>query len=274
MYFSREQSMKCPKCGYFGPDSLNICKKCGKELFAEKAKLGLSSSQMRSFKPRPVAQKPPTPPSIISEVPISAYPLQEKTSPLFTHEPLEPLIILPPVEPKIKKQNFFSEPFEVKFEEQERRLGGELKTAFSFETKPGDTLPLATLGEGTQDIKMSPRDVEDFEFPEEITKTPPPLSALSSNEELFLPDEQEGEKIDLSIDDVSPNEKGGEKEGDKELLSPEEREKILLMKSSLQNQSSGKAPLGRIQTEALDDEEIARILEDTNPGHSEPGRTT
>ena len=232
MYFSREQSMKCPKCGYFGPDSLNICKKCGKELFAEKAKLGLSSLQMRSFKPRPVPQKPPTPPSIISEVPISAFPLQEKTAPLFTNEPPDLLIVPPSVKPKIQME------------------------------------------EETQDIKMSSCDVEDFEFPEDITKTPPPLSALSSNEELFLPDEQEGEKIDLSIDDVSLNEQGGEKEGDKELLSPEEREKILLMKSSLQNQSSGKAPLGRIQTEPLDDEEIARILQDTNPGHSEPGRTT
>ena len=266
--------MKCPKCGYFGPDSLNTCKKCGKELFAEKAKLGLSSSKNRSFKPRPIPQRQPAPPSLIPEVPISAYPLQEKTSPLFTNEPPDLLIVPSPVKPKIKKQDFPTEPFEVKFEEQEKRLGGELKTAFSFETKHGDTLPLATLGEDTQDIKMSPNDVEDFEFPEDLTKTPPPLSALSSNEELFLPDEQEQEKIDLSMDDVSLNEKDGKKEGEQELLSSEERGKILRMKNPLQDQSPRETPPGRIKTEPLDDEEIARILEDINPGPSEPGTTT
>jgi hypothetical protein len=246
--------MKCPKCGYFGPDSLNTCKKCGKELFAEKAKLGLSSSQIRSFRPRPISQKQPAPPRIIPEVPISAYPLQDKTSPLFTNEPPEPLITLPPMEPKIKKQSFSTEPFEIKFEDQEKGLGGQLKTALSLETRHGDTLPLATLGEDTQDIKMSPREMGDFGFPENLTKTPPPLSALSSNDELLLPDEQEQEKIDLSSDDVSFHEKDEKKEGDKELLSSEEK--------------------GKIQTELLDGEEIAQILQDINPGHSEPGKTT
>jgi len=268
--------MKCPKCGYFGSDSLNTCKKCGKELFAEKAKLGLSSSKIRSFKPRPIPQRQPepAPPSLIPKVPISAYPLQEKTSPLFTKEPPELLIAPFSVKPKIKKQDFPTEPFEVKFEEQEKRLDGELKTAFSFETKHGDPLPLATLEKDTQDIKMSPNDLEDFEFPEDLTKTPPPLSALSSNEELFLPDEQGQEKIDLSIADVSLHEKDGKKEGEQALLSSEEREKILRMKNPLPDQSPGEAPPGRIQTEPLDDEEIARILEDINPGHSEPGTTT
>jgi hypothetical protein len=266
--------MKCPKCGYFGPDSLNTCKKCGKDLLAEKAKLGLSSSKIRSFKPRPIPQKEPAPPGLIPEGPISAYPLQEKTSPLFTNEPPELLIVPPSVKPKIEKQDFSTEPFEVKFEEQEKGLGGELKTAFSSETKHGETLPLATLGEDTQDIKMSPRDVGGFEFPEDLTKTPPPLSALSLNEELFLPDEQEQEKVDLSIDDVFLNEKDGQKEEDKGLLGSEERGKILRMKNPFQNQSSRETPPGRIQTEPLDGEEIGRILEDINPGHSEPGTTT
>jgi len=266
--------MKCPKCGYFGPDSLNTCKKCGKELFAEKAKLGLSSSKIRSFKPRPIPQRQPAPPDLIPEVPISAYPLQEKTSPLFTNEPPGLLIASFSVEPKNKKQNSPTEPFEEKFEKQEKGLGGALKTGFSFETKHGDTLPLATLGEDTQDIKMSPSEVEDFKFPEDLTKTPPSLSALSLDEELFLPDEQEQEKVDLSIDDVFLNEKDGKKEGDKELLSSEERGKVLRMKNPFQNQSPRATPPGRIQTEPLDDEEIARILEDINPGHSEPGTTT
>jgi len=46
------------------------------------------------------------------------------------------------------------------------------------------------------------------------------------------------------------------------------------MKNPLQNQSPREAPPVRIQTEPLDDEEIARILEDINPGPSEPGTTT
>ncbi len=257
--------MKCPKCGYFGPDALNTCKKCGKDLLAEKAKLGLSSSKTRGFKPRPIPQKEPAPPGLITEVPISAYTLQEKTSPLFTNEPPELPIVPPSGKPKIKKQDFSTEPFEVKFEEQEKGLGGELKTAFSFETKHGGTLPLPTLGEEPRDIKMSPSDVEDFEFPEDLTKTPPPLSALSLNEELFLPDEQEQEKVDLSIDDVFLNEKNGKKEGDKELLSSEERGKILRIQNPLKDQFLGEAPPGRIQTEPIDDEEIARIHEDINP---------
>ncbi len=33
--------MKCPKCGFFVPDRLDTCKKCGKDLAAEKSKLGL-----------------------------------------------------------------------------------------------------------------------------------------------------------------------------------------------------------------------------------------
>jgi hypothetical protein len=266
--------MKCPKCGYFGPDSLNTCKKCGKELFAEKAKLGLSSSKTRSFKPRPIPQKEPAPPSLIPEALISAYPLQEKTSPLFTNEPPELLIVPPPVEPKIKKQDFSTEPFEMKFEEQEKTFGGELKTAFSFETKHGDTLPLATRGEDSRNIKMPPNDVEDFKFPEDLTKTPPSLSGLSSNEELFLPDEPGQEKINLSMDDISLHEKTEKKEGEQELLGSEERKKILRMKNPLQDQSPREAPPGRIKTEPLDDEEIARILEDINPGPSEPGTTT
>jgi len=217
--------MKCPKCGYFGPDSLDTCKKCGKELFAEKAKFGLSSLKTRSFKPRPIPQKEPAPPRLITEALISAYPLQEKTSPLFTNEPPEQLIVPPPVKPKIKKQDFSTEPFEVKFEEQEKTLGGELKTTTSFETKHGDTLPLATRGEDSQNIKLPTNDVEDFEFPEDLTKIPPPLSALSSNEELFLPDEQGQEKIDLSKDDISPHEEDAKKEGEQQLLSSEERKK-------------------------------------------------
>jgi hypothetical protein len=266
VHISRELYMKCPKCGYFGPDSLNTCKKCGKELFAEKAKLGLR----RSFKPRTIQPKEPGPPSLISEIPISAYPLQEKTSPLFTNDPPELLIAPQFVKPEIKKQNFPTEPFEVMSEEQEKRFGGELKAAFPFETKHGDTLPLATQEDETQEIKMSPNDVEDFEFPEDLTKKPPPLSALSSNEELFLPDEQEQEKIDLSRDDASLS----RKEGDTELLSSEERGKILRVKNPSQEQYPGESPPGRIQTEYIEDEEITQILQEINHGNSEPDITT
>jgi hypothetical protein len=85
------------------------------------------------------------------------------------------------------------------------------------------------------------------------------------NEELFLPDEQEQEKVDLSIDDVFLNEKTGKKEGDKELFSSEERGKILRMQNPLKDQFLGEASPGRIQTEPIDDEEIARIHEDINP---------
>jgi hypothetical protein len=121
---------------------------------------------------------------------------------------------------------------------------------------------------------MSPSDVEDFGFPEDLTKPPPPLTALFSNEELFLPDEPGQEKIDLSMNDVSLNEKDGKKEEDKELLSSEEKEKILRMKHSLRDQSPGEAPPGKIQIEPLDDVKIARNLEDLNPRPSEPGTTT
>ena len=266
--------MKCPKCGYFGPDSLNSCKKCGKDLLAEKTKLGLSSSKTRIFKIRPIPQKEPAPPGLIPEVPISAGPFQEKTSPLFTNELPELLIAPQFVNPKNKEQDFSIGPFEAKFEEQKKGLGGELKTGFSFEKKHGETLPAATLGEDTQEIKMSPNDVEDFEFPENLTKTPPPLSALSSNEELFLPGEPGQEKIDLSMNGVSLHEKDGKKEGDKELFGSEEKEKILRMKNQLKDQSPGEAPPGRIKTEPLDDEEIAEILEDIDPEPSEPGRAT
>ena len=110
-------------------------------------------------------------------------------------------------------------------------------------------------------------------FPEDLTKTPPPLSALSSNEELFLPNEPEQEKIDLSIANVSLNEKDGKKEK-KNITQFRERGKILRMKNPLQDQAPRKTPPGRIQTEPLDDEEIAPFLEDINPGHSEPGTTT
>jgi hypothetical protein len=175
------------------------------------------------------------------------------------------------VEPKIKKQDFSTEPFEAKFEEQEKTLGEELKAAFSFETKPGDTLPLATRGGDFQNIKMPPKDLVDFEFPEDLTITPPSMSALSSNKELFLPDEPGQEKINLSIDDISLYEKN---EGEQELLSSEERKKILRMKNSLSDQSPREAPARRIKTEPLDDDDIARILEDINPGPSEPGTTT
>jgi len=259
--------MKCPKCGYFGPDYLNVCKKCGKELFAEKAKLGLSSSRIPGFKPRPIPRKQsvPRPPS--SDVPVSAEPLQEKTSPLFSSDPPE-LLVAPFSEGStIQKQDFSTKSSEVKFEGEKKKPGEALKTAFLFETKHEEILPLPTLGKDTQNMNLSPNDAEDFEFPEDLAKNQPPLSVLSSEEELFLPDEPGREKMDSLIDKGLLHEKD-ETNG---LLSFEERGKTLGAKNPLPSQSPGEAPPGGFQTEYLDDEEISRILEDINHGPSEPG---
>ena len=56
--------MKCPKCGFFVSDHLNSCKKCGQDLTAEKAKLGLSLLSIGGsrFAKQDRALVPPAPP--------------------------------------------------------------------------------------------------------------------------------------------------------------------------------------------------------------------
>jgi hypothetical protein len=51
--------MKCPKCGFSGPDHLDTCKKCGKDLSAEKVRLGLN--RPRSIRLREPQTSPPSP---------------------------------------------------------------------------------------------------------------------------------------------------------------------------------------------------------------------
>lgn len=238
--------MKCPKCGYFGPDSLNTCKKCGKDLSAEKAKLGLSAFKTRASQSRPTPKRQPIPSIFVPEKPISTSPLPEKTAQLFIDEPLD-TPIAPPLEPQMKKQDFPTEPLEVKFDEPEKPLD----EGFLFETKPEDAPVLATPGEATQDVSTLQGNMTGFEFPEDITKIPPRLNALSTAEE------------------TSPSDKPTDVSDEQEKTASLN---MLQSETILPNKELSEVPLGKLPTEPLDDEEIARILEDFNPDTSEPGK--
>lgn len=255
--------MKCPKCGYFGPDSLNTCKKCGKELFAEKAKLGLSSFATRSFRPRPVPQKQAVPPEKISETPISPYSVQEKTSPLFMNDAPEPAFTFSPTEPKTKKQSFPSESFEAKFEEHEKESGGDIKPASFPEITSKDDLLFTTPGEPAQAFTMAPPAMDDFAFPETITNTPPLLGGFPSEEELFSSNKQEQNKINLSQDTLSLDVL---QEENKELLTAEKGEKFPGIENSLPDSMLEKTLPGKIKTEPIEDDELAQILQDITHG--------
>ena len=223
--------MKCPKCGYFGSDYLDTCKKCGKDLLEEKAKLGLRSIKLRNPHPRPTPKKQPIPFILSPEELKSISPLQEKTAPLFT-EPSPSLVVAPPSELKSKKQDFSTKPLDVKFDKQAKPFDEEFEQNFLLKTKQEAESPFAAPGEDTQDIAISQDALEDFEFPDELTQNPHPVKVPSKEEGIPFSDKEENEK------------------------------------------EIGEVPSDRVQTEPLDNEEIAKLLEDINPEPSESDKAT
>ncbi|MCX8012034.1 MAG: hypothetical protein N3A64_02620 [Desulfobacterota bacterium] len=139
--------MKCPKCGYFSPDYLDSCKKCGKDLLPEKVKLGLSYFRISSLTLNPNLNKRLT---------TAIHPfLEEKTA--QSGNRTNHLSSIAKVEPPAFSQtleNKHLEELQDDWEEPSLRLSN------------------------------SASKTEDFEFPEELTKSSPPhLIPLSGEEE-------------------------------------------------------------------------------------------
>jgi hypothetical protein len=149
--------MKCPKCGYFSPDYLDNCKKCGKDLLPEKAKLGL------------------VPPKISNRSNLNLKSrLTTSTHPFFAEEAQKSEAgANQPSPEKVEPPAFNSNLRDINFEELQDDW-----------EEPSLRSPI------------SPNQTEEFEFPEELTKSPPQLIALSGEEEeLFREGKDEVESI-------------------------------------------------------------------------------
>ena len=139
--------MKCPKCGYFSPDYLDNCKKCGKDLLPEKSKLGLTSPKISNRSNL----------NLKSRLTTSTHPFFEEKaekSEAGVNQSSPGKVEIPAFNSNLKDINF--EELQDDWEEPSLRS------------------------------PVSPNQTEEFEFPEELTKSPPPLVLLSGEEEELL----------------------------------------------------------------------------------------
>lgn len=86
--------MKCPKCGFFGPDHLDTCKKCGKDLTAEKARLGLNRPRTMRVHDR---QAPASSPS--EDVSLAGQDSSSRSEPTQASAPRTERLVPPLVSP-------------------------------------------------------------------------------------------------------------------------------------------------------------------------------
>ena len=258
--------MKCPKCGYFGPDYLDTCKKCGKDLVAEKQKLGLSSFRaQRPTQPRQVPKKAPLSTGLLSEEPASSPPPKQ--------ESVQTAATPPPATPHLKPDDTPAASRAVPPEKPEKHSPGETDEGFVFEPKEEEVATLVMPEEeGPTDLSRTKTD--DFEFPPEFTKKAPPFNGLSQEGEDLAPSLQESEtdaqeKVpDETSTDSSAGKNKAPETTETELITPQELEEIL------QTKPSEEAPPEKAQTELLDDDEIASLLEDIDSEPSEPNKSS
>lgn len=255
--------MKCPKCGFFGPDYSDTCKKCGKDLKEERGKLGLTSFRTQ----RQVQKKePPIAPNFSDEL-ISAPPRPKPPDEIKPRtEPIKPKIVPPPLELKTEKAK---KDFDLSQPPSGFRLDEEEKPFMPSAEE--ESFDLKSIGE---DIGSSKDALDDFKFPD-FTPTEPPISAVPVSEELPLPGKppevKSGEEeMSLSLDEfLAPETKKKEERGT-ELISPKELEDILQLEISRSEESQKKPIIEKSGTQLLDEDEISKLLENLKLDSSEP----
>lgn len=290
--------MKCPKCGFFGPDHLDTCKKCGKDLTAEKARLGLNRQRTMRVRDQQASASSaeeglltgPTAPSGSDRVPAAA-----------PHtEPLLP----PPVPPPTPSTGVGKRPPEP------------LSSPRHAPPAPAAEEPPISLDEG-EDFGTSteeepfaapesarPRNAEtsldDFEFPD-FTKTEPPSQRTAPEDESFaglsLPDtekeepnqpsgtaEDEGFSLgNMGAPELPPEEEvlsetahpssldpGDRGAAKTRLLSAQEIEDILHNELPRTPERLGPKTAEKAKTQLLDEDQLSDILGELDNDPSKP----
>ncbi|MBW1679570.1 MAG: hypothetical protein JRJ08_05440, partial [Deltaproteobacteria bacterium] len=145
--------MKCPKCGFFGPDHLDTCKKCGKDLSIEQGKLGLTSFRVRSFRSRqPQKKEPPPLPKIYDDEAGTGSQRQGSPDKIQTRtEATRPQMVSSPGEPateEVKKD--FDIPQQLVNLKPDQQEGPSIEAGeedFQFKPEKEEAFTLASIGE-------------------------------------------------------------------------------------------------------------------------------
>jgi hypothetical protein len=299
--------MKCPKCGFFGPDHLDACKKCGIDLSGERAKLGLNRFKRRNTQSQDAAEKESLPETLREEPP---EPSLQKTIPDAAIPPTIPLAKEP--QEVVQKDLALPQKTVALQPEQLQEASGEAEEeTFQF-GGDDDDLSGAPL-EKTMNIKDLQQSAgpggdtsDDFEFPALGESKPPPdvfsgesddLSTTLAMPEMSEPDsasaglpvadeESEGfsddkpmanAEISLGDEDVSlqTGEILRQESRQKEytgtvLLRPEEVEDILQSEIPPLDEGIGEPAGDRTKTELLGEDELSKVLDDFDMDSTEP----
>ncbi|MFH0811362.1 MAG: hypothetical protein V2A69_00790 [Pseudomonadota bacterium] len=284
--------MKCPKCGFFGPDSLSTCKKCGKDLAAEKAKLGLTSFRVQVGRPREVIQEESSPSAnIFEESPpplpkVRTLPDEIKTIPPAP----KPQVMPPPPKAPEKKKSVTQPPPP----SPEDFSFDSVRSDYSLMSEKEESLP-SVSPEETPALKSTKKErsvesLDDFEFPATL-RTAPQKDVTSGEDDDFstlafsdgasepfeLPADEErtdslpkteffpveeppkkrkGEDEEMLFGEVEPRE-----EAKTALLTSKEIEDILKSEAPPLKAEEGETEKERGKTQLLDEDEISKLLE-------------
>ena len=300
--------MKCPKCGFFGPDHLDACKKCGIDLSAERAKLGLTRLRRRSIRSpdatvdesppaetlreeppdpglqttRPEAATPPTislskePPEVVQK----DLELSQKTVALQPEQLKEP-----PGEAEEETfqfgadgDDFHSAPLEqtmnIKDLQQDAGPGKDTSDDFEFPAL-GESKPPPDVFSGDSDDLSSTLAMPDMSEPEPASMGPP--TADDENED-FLGDETlvdaaislGDEDVSLQTGEMLRQESRQQEDTGTVLLKPEEVEDILQSEIPPLDENLGGTAGDRSKTELLGEDERSKVLDDLDTDSSKP----
>jgi hypothetical protein len=300
--------MKCPKCGFFGPDHLDACKKCGIDLSAERAKLGLVRFRRRSIPSQDAAEKESLPAETLREEPPD--PGLQTTKPEAATPPTIPLA-REPQEVMQKDLELPQKTVALQSEQLKEPPGEAEDETFQFGAEDDDfhSAPLEktiNMNDLQQDAGPGDDTFDDFEFPDLGESKPPPDVFSGESDDLSttlaMPDmsepesaslgppltdeEDEGvaddkalvnkelslgdEDVSLQTDEMLHQESQQKEDTGTVLLKPEEVEDILQSEIPPLDESPGEAAGGKSKTELLGEDELSKLLDDLDTDFSEP----
>jgi len=293
--------MKCPKCGFFGLDHLDTCKKCGNDVSAERKKLGLTRLRRPTAQSQAVAQEESPPAETLRE---------ETPEPVLravTPKPTPPIPRFKEPEAMAQKGlRLLEKTVALRPEQLKKPFEETEEETFQFGAEAED-FPSAPL-EKTINMKDLQQDArpgrDDFEFPD-LRESKPPLDTVSGESDdlsstLAMPgipeiesasirsspadDESEDfsgdstlvdSTISLGDEDVSmqtgamPHSASGQKEETGTmLLRPEEVEDILQSEISSLEASRGGPAGDRSKTELLGEDQLSKVLDELDTDYT------
>lgn len=279
--------MKCPKCGFFGPDYLDTCKKCGKDLTVEKARLGLNRQRLMRVRDQQAPGR-----ESVSTQPAAPAPSDHASATVPRSEP--------PWNPPAPPPAISTTGADTRAPEPSATMPRQAPPVSAVEEPPISLDEAEDFGAPTEEESfaapeaVSPPSAEtsldDFEFPDFTKSEPPPLRTASDDDSfsrfsLTDPENEKthqpsgtGEREGFSLGDIGASEslpqdgilsqiepsdslesedKGAAKT---RLLSPQEIEEIL--HNELPSTPEGPSPktAEKAKTQLLDEDQLSDIL--------------